>query len=373
MSAFKSLVLFTFLIVISRQGLAFPEMIRHGYVNCTACHLSPSGGGLLTNYGRILSAELLSRWSTKGEENLGHGLIDQTKINESLLIGGDIRKVQAHSEDVTQRTDRFIDMQATVETAYNTESFAFDLAVGSYDMYGKNWRPAGPSYYAMWRFQETWSLRAGRFDPAYGLRLAEHIGTTRDPLGFGIQSQREALELQNSGETWNFNITASQGKNIGQNPISDTERAVSVQIQRSFDDKFKVGANVWSGSNSASDSRLVNGIFAILGFTKELYLLTDYEYQTLKANSVETRSTYIWHKFGMEVSPGAHVYAVLDRRQDDLSNSDKYILRYGPGVSFYPRPHFEISGTWMRTKNSENPNLTGSEGDYAWLLLHYYL
>ena len=27
---------------------AYPEMVRHNYPNCTSCHVSPSGGGVLT-------------------------------------------------------------------------------------------------------------------------------------------------------------------------------------------------------------------------------------------------------------------------------------------------------------------------------------
>ena len=35
-------------------------MIREGYATCAECHLDPSGGGLLTDYGRAQS-EILMR------------------------------------------------------------------------------------------------------------------------------------------------------------------------------------------------------------------------------------------------------------------------------------------------------------------------
>src|SRR4051794_39985225 len=39
---------------------AFPENIRHGYINCNSCHVNPNGQGLLNAYGRELSVALQS-------------------------------------------------------------------------------------------------------------------------------------------------------------------------------------------------------------------------------------------------------------------------------------------------------------------------
>jgi hypothetical protein len=37
---------------LGRPAFALPTMIRLGYVNCVACHITPQGGGLLNSYGR---------------------------------------------------------------------------------------------------------------------------------------------------------------------------------------------------------------------------------------------------------------------------------------------------------------------------------
>ena len=44
------------LVLLAAPASATPNMIRLGYPTCSSCHLSPQGGGLLTNYGRGIDA-----------------------------------------------------------------------------------------------------------------------------------------------------------------------------------------------------------------------------------------------------------------------------------------------------------------------------
>ena len=83
---------------------AFPEFVRHGYTNCATCHASPNGGGMLTEYGRAISKELLSHGSwffekkmdlqapleNRDEQPLG-GMMSLPK---GLSLGGDVRALQ---------------------------------------------------------------------------------------------------------------------------------------------------------------------------------------------------------------------------------------------------------------------------------------
>ncbi|RYZ63714.1 MAG: hypothetical protein EOP05_23120, partial [Proteobacteria bacterium] len=52
---------------VGANAEAYPDLIRHNYVNCTTCHVSPTGGGAMTEYGRAMSHELLSAWGTERE------------------------------------------------------------------------------------------------------------------------------------------------------------------------------------------------------------------------------------------------------------------------------------------------------------------
>src|SRR5712691_5260146 len=49
-------------LIPSASTFALPTMIRLGYNNCAACHVTPQGGGLLTPYGKgIDTAQSLQR------------------------------------------------------------------------------------------------------------------------------------------------------------------------------------------------------------------------------------------------------------------------------------------------------------------------
>src|SRR3954469_10188718 len=48
-----------FISLFPSRAHAYTWMIKHGYTSCPVCHADPSGGELLTQYGRVQSDELL--------------------------------------------------------------------------------------------------------------------------------------------------------------------------------------------------------------------------------------------------------------------------------------------------------------------------
>ncbi len=60
------------LLLCPGNAQAYPWMIKHGYANCATCHSDPSGGELLTGYGRVLSEEFLSTQWKKSEVSRGN-------------------------------------------------------------------------------------------------------------------------------------------------------------------------------------------------------------------------------------------------------------------------------------------------------------
>ncbi len=58
----RTLLVFFVATLLSSPAWAEPTFLAKQYTRCTACHYSPTGGGLLTPYGRLLSQRELSTW-----------------------------------------------------------------------------------------------------------------------------------------------------------------------------------------------------------------------------------------------------------------------------------------------------------------------
>jgi len=67
--ALLPLALLLALTMPAARAHAYPWMIQHGYTNCSACHVDPSGFGLLTEYGRAQAQIVLpTLWGKKPED-----------------------------------------------------------------------------------------------------------------------------------------------------------------------------------------------------------------------------------------------------------------------------------------------------------------
>lgn len=362
------LVLFSLL--LSVQVFAFPEMIRHGYINCTACHVSPAGGGLMTAYGRSISKELLSRWSYEGEENLLHGAIK----NESVInwlngsqevgfnIGGDVRYLQQYIDsDVLERA-KFFPMQRDLEFGFKWNQFTIVSTLG-YQYYPNDEDELDTRrYYVLYQPNEYVSLRAGRFLPIYGLMIPDHYTDIKRGLQFDQGQERDNFEVNFIKDSWSATLTYSQ---TPQSALRSLDKAVSAQVNYAFTDTHRVGLNYWK-SDSDILQRSIFGLTGLFGFTHELYALSEVDYQVSEASgAVATKGIFYFQKLGYEFTRGAHLIAQVNGSQSNFDQSTTKSLGYGLGFNFYPRPHFEIQALWSRFD-------ANMDIDMGFFILHYY-
>src|SRR5512144_1376109 len=81
----------TFFVVLAVTALASaasaePMFLAKQYTRCTACHYSPTGGGLLTPYGRLLSHRELS--TTRGSTTTEAARADDASHGEQAFLFG---------------------------------------------------------------------------------------------------------------------------------------------------------------------------------------------------------------------------------------------------------------------------------------------
>ena len=357
-------VTFLFLVssLLSTVAHAFPEMIRHGYPNCTSCHVSPSGGGVLTSYGRELSSEILSTWAKEGESEFLYG---HPKLPEWLSAGGDIRAIEIYRNTPQVYSERFLFMQADAEAAATYKKFTFDLTPGLYMS-----DPEIRRFYALYRPNDEFSIRVGKFRQAYGLLEPDH--TTPIQRGLGWDEGTESYNIEGAwlGDHFNTYLTANFGP-LDSSLISGPakEKGAALRVGVPFADRYQIGMSYFHGVSQLA-TRDVAGPFGVLGFTHHFFLLTEIDYQSIYNSALmpDTKGWVTWDKVDYEFIQGLHGYLSYGLTKTSFGAPSTSF--YGIGSQFFPRPHFELDLQWQFRSV---PQFPGATIDYATLLMHYYL
>ena len=354
----------------TQTAWAYPELIRHGYVNCTSCHVSPSGGGVLTEYGRELSSEVLSTWSREGEQSFLYGSV---KTPAWLLMGGDYRSVYLYRNRPDFQDGQLIFMQADVEAAATYKRLTFDATFGYQNTAGT--KSFGDHFisrrhYVMFKPTDELSVRGGRFNTAFGINTPDHIIVTKRGLNFEDETMENYnLELAWLNEDLNFYATAIIGR--PDQPDLNREVGAAFTIGKGIADHNKVGVS-YMNLSAPQSTRQLFGPWALLGFTPKFYLLSELDFQRqLQASS--TRPTWggvSYNRLGYEFYKGLHVFGSEEISKLNFGNSNSLYLAHGLGLQLFPRPHFEFNVLFQKRKFlSQFPDYT----DYFYIMWHYYL
>lgn len=377
----KVFIPFLLLILAAPGSFAFPEIVRHGYMHCTACHTSLVGGDLLNEYGRSLSRELLSQPTlggkapAEGDEAFLHGFV---KTPDWLLAGGDIRILQTFVESKQVSRGRFMIMQVDLDfSAQLSERLRAFFSIGRIeprlqDATAKDY-VSSPRHGVEYLISspeaaDRWTLRAGRFLPAYGILFAEHTFVTRGLLEFGPGQERNAAELAWVNDRLSVIATGIFSRAAG-NQIHSEEGGI-LQVATAVGEGTKLGANYYQTRREDGGlkyTRRMMGAFAHIGLGKDWYALLDVnrpQGADEKWGLVET------FKLGHEITPGLHLIGVHEFANLNVENSNPKFEAYSAGAQWFPRPHWDFYGLYRKERNTA----VGDDfQDVVWLIGHYYL
>lgn len=344
---------------------AFPEMIRHHYVNCSACHVSTSGGGLLNAYGRTISSEVLSTWGSEKEARAFYS-IDPEKVSEWLNLGGDVRGIQVHQDNAQATRGRFIWMEANIQAAVTLEKVTAYVSMGQVKQANQSLDSKVGKYYLSVQATDELSVRVGHYTPVYGLNIPQHNFLIKQNLALGPGAERDSADIQWNGETWG--LLAGISKSQKDSAIRDEELATNLQLQYNLNDQHKLGLNYWYGEAN-NYKKIMMGTQAVLGWSENFYNLVEIDHVWSKDNKdIETKSIYQLLKVGYEFHKGMHMQLVEEWGKTDTTTSSE-TQSFGVGAIWYPRPHFEFETLWSRKRTLAQSELFE---DYAYLLAHFY-
>lgn len=179
-------------------ALSYPDNIRHGYNSCSSCHVNAIGGGVLTPYGRTLSAEIMSTWGTEDEAGVLHGLLN---TSDSLDLGGDFSYLSV----ARQGYEHNFFMQRELSFAANYERKFYLVTRGG--LYGENKSLEARQFYIQGVVADAVIFRVGRFFPAFGIMSNEHSYLYRSRF---FNQGRETYNAEAIYRTKDFELAAAK-------------------------------------------------------------------------------------------------------------------------------------------------------------------
>ena len=352
--------------LIPQAAHSYPEMVRNGYSNCTVCHVSPNGGGVLTEYGRELSRELLSTWRDNSENSKEHQFAyGVVTVADWLKMGGDVRSVYAFQDDQYRTNGKTILMQADLEAAATYNRFTLDATFGYRDSRGSSQfadMSQSRRHYLMYTVSDTWSIRAGRFLSSYGINTPDHVSVTKRSLGLGQGFESYNLEASYIAEKLNVYLTGDFGR--PDDSTLDRDTGAMAQVSYLFGERYKAGVNFYSGKNSVR-ARNMFGVFGLLGLSQKWVLLTEADFQYASVSGAATTQ-----KLSYEAFSGGWVFLSQEYLKLNFDDDLTKVNVYGLGVQLFPRVHFEFNLTWNWKRDYSYSDQYFS---YAWLMTHFYL
>ncbi|MBY0415837.1 MAG: hypothetical protein K2Q18_16820, partial [Bdellovibrionales bacterium] len=365
------LILILITIVFSSSAFGFPDLTRHGYSNCTACHLSPSGGGALTLYGRELSKELLSNSSEKGEQYFAYNAIPKLSKSDKILLSAYIRGLQVLRENDSANEARTILMQADAEVAYNEKKWAILGTIGRQEI-RRGLESAGHLFsrrhYILARLDQNQNIRVGKFLKSFGLGDPNHYMFVRKDLNFSYDTESYNVEYSYLAEKWNFIATYVTDLKTD-DYFRNTEKGIALNSSFTMFDKSKLGFNYYHGSDPR-EKRNILGAWGIGTFTKKLYLMSEVDWQLQKnvSTSSSMNGHVMSHRLSYEILKGVIPYISFDQKYLDYKNKQSELHSFGIGGHYYPRPHLELTGAIQREERIAN-NL---KDNVYWIMGQFY-
>lgn|GEM_PF-753655 len=364
---------------------AVPEAARYGHFTCTSCHVSPSGGGALTAYGRDFAVSKLSTWSYPGEESPLNGLIP---VSDRWFVGGDLRGVsmQRRTGDTTFNKNWL--MQADLELGGVVTSPFFDTGDPIFGSITIGSKPEGP-YVApesndqklMLRafalrtdtFDDHLIFRVGAFIPKYGLMLSDHTMFVRAATGLAPDEEQTQAELTWQDDSLEATLSGLISTKLPERDEKTKNGVVANAAAYWRRNRFNVSVmRVTTAVGTAEKEDLSLGISSVVTLTKRLFAMAEVDrvtsVVTFGGNTSTTSGFASLYSLHAEVYKGIVPFLRYEFWDPQLGTKKTSRSRAAAGLIAYPRPHLNVEIRFSQAK-SDSSTEPAQQTD---LVAHYY-
>jgi len=376
------------LLATAREAAAYPQFqFSSGTTRCGQCHYSPSGGGLISAWGRDESADTIS---LGGDGALLNGLLPRSWLG----LGGDVR-LAAIRNDVggpdAPEVAAF-PMQLDLYGHAAVDAFSVNVTVGARGIVRADDPSAsGPfaqtlgqfasrEHYLMWRPSATGPYaRVGRFSAPYGLRFVEHIFYVQRYTGFDLYEETYNASGGYVAENWELHVTAFAHVPSGVATVvaaaGPPENGGVVYAERRF--ASIAGLALQSRVGIAPDeARYQGGAVGKLWVERARLLFlgeANFIRQQIRSAGL-TQNQFVSYAGATYVMRGVMAGVAYERFQTDLSVAGTGRNAYDAELNLFPRAHLEVVlfGRYQ-TAAAGAQAVASATASLLMLQLHYYL
>jgi hypothetical protein len=355
-----------FLLSAAGRTAAEPIFLSRQYVRCTGCHFSPTGGGLLTPYGRSLSQEELSTFGkSRGsgppgrEQEFLFGALGDA-LNP-VSVGAELWPAHLGVDAAGFSSTRNFLMNADVTVAFRQANWTAYGELGR-QLRGGDTRIASFEHWLGYQARHL-GARAGRFLPAYGVRFADHTSFTRAPLGLDTNDQVYALELSYTGDRHLLQL--SVGKH------ADAGRAFTTTGRWQLDLSPRtvlVASGLFRDASSLGPRGGSAGLALGIAPSSRVTVWTQGDARFRSATATGKRAYTLLSDAAFEVYRGVWL-KLSPQLRTEFGDASAGIVRLVVGVNLLPRTHWNVVLNWYHDRERK----TDASARTLLAQLHLYL
>jgi len=322
--------MFRFIYLITGLFVAFihttfaePYLAARTGHKCMACHVSPSGGGMRTEFGQIYGRSLAS--------SATDAPVFSASLSDNIRMGGDFRggfqSSQTPGEDNqnsfdTKRANIYLNAQLIENLSFYVDQ---QLA------------PANENRAAWIKYQSSdYYLRAGQFFIPYGLRLEDDTAFIRQITGINFASADNGIELGWDINNWSSQFSLTNGTAGATENNEDKQASIRLAY---ITPTWRLGMSL-NNNKSPTVSREMFNLFAMFNFWQAEWL---FEIDQIRDTETQTLTRQLlFFEVNKEIIKGHNLKLTLEFDDPDSEIDEDERTRNSLVWEHFPRPHLQI-------------------------------
>jgi len=346
---------------------AEPYIAMRAGLQCSACHVNHTGGGMRTSYGVDYGLEKLP---AKVVPLLEGAQAARGVLSGFLSIGADFRGANASRFARSDDTNTFETEEGNLYADLKLLKHRLHLYVD------ERVAPGGAAS------RETFALiedlpghiyvKAGRFFPPYGLRLLDDGAFIRSVTGFNFQSPDDGVEV--GWEPGRFNASLAITNGNGGTADDNTNKRLSLLASWTRPG-FRLGGSL--SSNRQEDvSSLLSGLMGGVKLGRRLVAFGEIDIgrDENQAAGQIARRLIGFAEADLLVAKGWNLKVAYDYSDPDTSQDGDEVDRVTAGAECFATQNLQFRALWRRTDRPPEAHGTLFEDDREVILeIHLFL